>query len=307
MPALFSKRSVSPPDAFRDDIPEVARKRIFHILEEYLGAKVKNLLDELEPMLEKAYGFLDLPGYVAARVSNNDVLQHFVSCSTEKVLDFLELCFQTRTLFQPDKLNQIVDDINDIFREYGIRYEFTPFSMRAKKEKHKSLLRRRLAGEPLEVNYPRAIVKDDELLHNEAVVPCLKLLRQPAFRVANEELMASLAHYRCGRLRDAITDCGAAFETVLKTICHQKRWTYNADKDTCAKLVGVCRDNGLFPGFYAPIFEATGTIRNKLGDAHGQGPAPRFETKPEHVEHILHMTCSHILLLIRLAELNDCE
>lgn len=305
MMKLFSKRQVSAPDSFRYDLPDDARKRIFHVLEEHLGRRVDDLLDELQPKLLKAYGYLDLPGYVAARVTPNDVLQHFVSCSPEKALDFIELSFQTRTLFQPDVANAIVNEINDIFREYGIRYEFTPFAMQVRKEKRTKILGRRLPGEPLQIDYPRAIVKDDEHLHNEVVLPALTLLRQPAFRVANEELMASFAHYRCGRFRDAITDCGSAFETVLKTICHLKGWPYNADKDTCAKLIGVCRDHGLFPGFYAPIFEGTGTIRNKLGDAHGQGPTPQFETSSEHVEHILHTTCAHILLLIRLAGAND--
>src|SRR4051794_21857001 len=63
----------------------------------------------------------------------------------------------------------------------------------------------------------------------------------------------------------------------------------------------ACNANGLFPPFYAPIFEAVGTIRNKMGDAHGRGPTPLYAVAKEHADHMLQMTSAHITLLVRLA------
>jgi hypothetical protein len=115
--------------------------------------------------------------------------------------------------------------------------------------------------------------------------------------------MDAFEKIRKGDYPDAITSCGAAFESVLKTICDAKGWIYDRDKDTSAKLVGICRDNGLFLPFYAPIFEGVGTVRNKLGDAHGKGPRPVQSATREHAEHMIALTCTHIDFLVRQAGL----
>jgi hypothetical protein len=43
--------------------------------------------------------------------------------------------------------------------------------------------------------------------------------------------------YRRGRYADALTSCGSAFESVLKTICTAKKWLYNPDKAMCPALL----------------------------------------------------------------------
>ena len=42
---------------------------------------------------------------------------------------------------------------------------------------------------------------------------------------------------RSGNYDDAITLAGAAFESVLKTICDIKSWAYDKDRDTCRRFV----------------------------------------------------------------------
>ena len=109
--------------------------------------------------------------------------------------------------------------------------------------------------------------------------------------------------YRRGEYTDAITDAGAAFESVMKTICHLKAWTFDRDRDACAKLVGICKDQGLFPPFYAPILEATGTIRNKMSDAHGRGPEPQYAVEKEHADHMIRLASTNITFLVSLASI----
>lgn len=145
--------------------------------------------------------------------------------------------------------------------------------------------------------------KNKQFSHETTIRPCLEFLADPRFHTANAEMLKAHDDYRKGDYADAITSCGSAFESVLKTICDHHSWAYDPDKDTCSKLVGICRDNGLFPPFYAPIFEATGTIRNKLGDAHGRGPTPIYAIRKEHVDHMIQITSAHILLLVELAKL----
>jgi hypothetical protein len=55
--------------------------------------------------------------------------------------------------------------------------------------------------------------------------------------------------------------------------------------------------------FYKSILEGVGTIRNKMGDAHGRGSSPGHAATRELAEHMLHLTASNIVLLIALAQL----
>jgi hypothetical protein len=85
----------------------------------------------------------------------------------------------------------------------------------------------------------------------------------------------------------------------MKTICTRKNWNFNPDKDTCGSLVKALATNGLFYPFYSPLFEAVGTIRNKMGDAHGRGPAPQHTPDKEYADHMLQFTSANITMMIR--------
>jgi hypothetical protein len=306
MPTPFSKRAQTPPGRFREDFPEEVRSRILHIFQVSMNKNHReeflNMLDEIHPGLLKLYGRLYASSFEAARMSNNPVIEHFFRCPHPLVLDFLELCFPTLAYFRSCCQNSVVEEVNEVLREWGIRFELTPYVVTETGKPGR--LFGREAGKALKTDFPKAIVKDDEYLHQNAVSPCLDILRNERFKVANEELLKAEEHYRVGNYDDAIANSGKAFETVLKTICNEKGWVYDKDKDTASKLIAICRDQGLYPGFYAPIFEAAGTVRNKLG-GHGKGPDPLYTVERHHVEHALHVTCSHILLLIRMAGLEN--
>jgi hypothetical protein len=68
-------------------------------------------------------------------------------------------------------------------------------------------------------------------------------------------------------------------------------------------LIDICRKNELFFSFYAPIFTAVGTVRNKLGDAHGRGPEIEFSPEKCHAEHLFYMTLANMKLIKQLAGL----
>lgn len=68
----------------------------------------------------------------------------------------------------------------------------------------------------------------------------LSLLAHPDLRVANSEILNAYSAFRAGRFEDAITSCASSFESVLKTICDKKGWSYDVNKDGCSKLVEIC-------------------------------------------------------------------
>jgi hypothetical protein len=142
-------------------------------------------------------------------------------------------------------------------------------------------------GTAYRVIFPTIVKKNEKLLHCQAVQPCLHVLSNTRFATANTELLNAFEEYRKGKYADAITDAGAAVESVLKIICTQKRWSYDRDKDTCSKLLDICRTHALFHPFYKPILEVTATIRNRIGDAHGKGPKPEYRATKELADHML--------------------
>jgi hypothetical protein len=258
------------------------------------------LFQQVQDQLLQQYGGLYRPAYDAACAHNDPLLNHFLCCSDEMALDFIELCFRTHSgCGRQDG----VEAVNAVLHEDAIGYELTAWREIETDEPAKLFGRIIGSGKSFKIEYPRIIKKGDQYTHAEIVQPCLVALGHPKLSTANAEMLAAMEEYRAAKYADALTSCGSAFESVLKTICQHFAWPFDPDKDTCSKLVGICRDNGLFPPFYSPIFEATGTIRNKLGDAHGRGPAPMYAVGKEHVDHMIQMTAAHIVLLVGLAKL----
>src|SRR5437899_1684428 len=108
-------------------IPDEVRYRILLVLEDAVvnaSGNFELFLSQIGRLLLKRYGFLAQSGYVAARRSENPVIEHFACCEEGQFLYFLELCFQQDVVC--GKQNT-VGEINEIFRQTGIGYYFTPF------------------------------------------------------------------------------------------------------------------------------------------------------------------------------------
>lgn len=303
--SLFSRRHQPAQDAFRYDFQHEVRSRILHTVsaqlesEEFNNYGFNDVIDEVGNKLKQRYGGLRRSGYEAARISNDPVIEHFFQCSDEEVMDFLQLCFETRWNFgrQP-----MVDALNRVLQEENIGYELTPYS---EIETEGATLFGRFIqrGKTIRPVLPKVVRKDEKLLHAEVVKPCLDALSNPLFESASAELLNAFDEYRQGKYADAITDAGASFESVLKVICSAKKWAYDKERDTCSKLLDICRENSLFHPFYKPILEGSATIRNKLGDAHGKGPTPEYIATKELADHMLYTVCNNINLVIGLANL----
>lgn len=145
---------------------------------------------------------------------------------------------------------------------------------------------------------------DSQLMHSEVVLPALALLADPAFKGPNDEFMEAHAHYRAAEFEPAIVAANKAFESTLKIICDQRRWAYNADRDTAAALIRVVIENGLVPAFMdghlnalrSAMESGLPTIRNRQG-GHGQGQVVR--DVPDYLAaHAIHLAASNIVFLV---------
>ena len=241
------------------------------------------MLQDVARQCYLAYGGIRRnPFGVYTNDQQKQILDHFLYCPDEEAIDFIEWCFQSQAY---QSYQEGVDIINGVLRQEGIGYEFSPFVVSNNS-----------------AQFPEATKKTNELIHSQVVMPTLQLLSDPRFKVANDEMLKAHAHYRNGDFAAVINSCGQCFESILKTICTKKKWTFDAEKDALAALVEICSAKGLFPAFYAEIFKNSGTIRNKLG-SHGGGPnPPHGVATAEQAEHMLHLTSAHILFLARIAD-----
>lgn len=299
---IFSKRQKAlrgdVPDVYTyTEIPQPLRVQIVHVWHDTLGnkdqyydGKVKEAYEFIVNTLCREYGIFNLSDTNRHRDRNYIIeLETFIlnESNFERVLDAVELSFKLIDRFTRDwdylhrqRASSIADnsisELNSRFKEHGIGYQF-------------------IDGDIIRV--------DSELIHSEVVKPALQLLHNKEFKGAQQEFLNAYEHYRHGNAKEALTDCLKSFESVMKSICDKREWTY-APNSTSKVLIQVCLDKELIPKFWQEQYtslrclleSSVPTGRNKLG-GHGQGTTP--VTVPNYlVSYMLHMTASAIVFLI---------
>jgi hypothetical protein len=210
---LFSKRQRRArgevPDVYTyDDLPQPLRTQILHIIGDAFGADgygTNHACDAYEFVkrtLCRELGVFELIEYPQS--DQHSIFNFFLKeQSVERALDVVELCFgiiqrhikdnwsylsNTNRRIEPD---DAITELNERFKEHGVGYQFE-------------------SGEIIRV--------DSQFLHAEAVKPTLTVLRDKAFKGANEEFLKAHEHYRHGRYKECLVDALKAFESTMKTI-----------------------------------------------------------------------------------------
>lgn len=300
---IFSKRQKKLngeiPDVYiYDEIPPPLRVQIVHIWKDAFGdiyeyqSQALELYKLIYEILCREYGVFYLDNEYELRNARNS---HFSALSDfftsvreiEKALDVIELSFRFIDGFTRDNgyryhsqpritADEAIEELNLRFLEHGIGYKYES----------------------------KTIVRiDSELIHAEVVKPVLGFLRDKDYQGANEEFLKAHEHYRHQRYQECLNECLKAFESVMKTICHKRKWQYN-QKDTAKNLIDTCFKNGLIPSYLESHFTAlrsclesgVPTVRNKMS-GHGQGV--QQNTVPSYLaSYLLHLTATSILMLV---------
>ena len=216
-----------------------------------------------------------------------------LSCPGEEFLNFLEDIFNVECFFHVNRdATRAVDELNQLLRIDNLPYSVTHFVIETVQETSG-----RYAGHTSTYTraYPKVIMKESDVMHENAIAPALALLQKPYFRGANSEYLAALEDYRKGDIGDCLTKCGSSFESLLKVICERKRWRYS-QTDTASTLIKQVLPNTQLDGYFEPLLIIVATLRNRLSSAHGAGIA--IKQPPRHVAHYaLNVTASAMLLL----------
>ena len=303
---LYSKRkakaSGKEADVYQyDELPEKLRVQICHVVNNIIGdgevrhGTGKNLYSIIEGIVTEEEGifFLPFPGrYENGRYdSKESVINYFLSAETDKSLDVVELFCRLivnacskhdykGSNRAEERSKEAIDTINKRFIENATGYQY-------------------LDQEILRV--------DSQLIHSEAVVPAIEVLRLPRYKGAQSEFLKAHEHYRHGRNSEVLVECYKSFESLMKAICDKRKWSYKADK-SAQHLIDVCIRNDLFPryqenymtGLKMVLESAVPTPRNKTA-AHGAGVTPVI-VPAELASYVLHLTASTLLFLANADE-----
>jgi hypothetical protein len=302
---LYSKRKKlaergNDPEVYQYvDLPIKFRRQVVHIWLSAIGSwrepsfgtipLVNILWDKIHNLIARELGEFYL---------GNELQNPFEQCKffllnnntpTAHLLDLIEVTFHEIEkvipviLRHPEYQGQLnvsqsaedaINELNHRFREYAIGYQY---------------------------NNGQIIRVDSGFIHAEIVVPALSLLSSEHFKGAEEEFRRAHAHYRKEEYKDAILDAHNAFESTMKTICGECKWSYS--KGTASELIKVVLDNELIPKYLQShlsslqsVLAGASTVRNNTS-GHGQGPQPI--DVPEYLAaYVLHLTASNIVLLV---------
>lgn len=298
---LFSTRQKEAkgeiPDIFTyGTLPNSLRVQIVHILNDAVGSDSVSYQSNhycftyIRDVLLKEHALFELVKY--PKDPQYDVLNYFLALDEDdKVLDVVDLAFGAIQLTEDHyqfkqhstpKISPIeaVEELNQRFKQHGIGYQFESGTL---------------------------IRIDTQLIHNEIIKPALQLLSAKAYKGANEEFLKAHEHYKHDRYQECLVDALKALESVIKSICDTKGWTYQTS-DSIKNLLKIIFDKELLPAFMESEFSAlrglleggTSVVRNKLG-GHGQGA--ELKNVPGYwARYALNTAASNILLLVEAAD-----
>ena len=216
------------------------------------------------------------------------VMQYVYTCPGEQFLDFLEDIFSAHIFWRfSHNSDPLIDELNGLLRVDNLPYHLTHLVTETISN-----------GSSYSVHIralPKVIVKESEVLHENAIGLVMTLLERPHFKGANGEYLAALEDYRKADIQDCLTKCGSAFESVLKVICDRKGWAYK-QTDTAKTLINIVLPNTGLDSYFEPLLIIIATLRNKLSSAHGTGTAVKQPAR--HIaQYALNATASAILLI----------
>jgi hypothetical protein len=219
-----------------DAIPQGLKTQIVQIWGDAIGLpRNTDYFDEINEMyqmiaqaLRREYSVFQLAdGHIDQhdpRDAIKDVTKWFLTESkTDRVLDAIELSFRIIERLcskyyylgreRAEKISaQAIDELNIRFRENGVGYQYSDGNI---------------------------VRVDSQLIHTEAVVPALAVLRAPRFKNAQAEFLSAYEHFRHGKKQEALVDCYKCFESVMKVICEKRKWTYDPNQSAAGLVFAM--------------------------------------------------------------------
>lgn len=303
---LFSSRHKPPRGNLPYKYDEVARDfrvKVWYILERSLGKNYVEpdeyiratmpyrLWEAIRATLREERGVFCLSKQQLRCGPKLECFEFFINeADVVGALDFIDLAFRVvdkgvratppRLLVESECLvtpDEAISQLNERFDQHHLGFQFT-------------------GGEVMR--------RDSQFVHAEITENAARLLTAPGFEGPDQEFLNAHKSYLKGNTKEAIRETLNAFESTLKVICTQRKWKFDPQKDTSARLIAIAFEKGLIPDYLQSQFSAlrttleagVPTIRNRAG-GHGQGPDP-VEVPKYLAAYAMHLAASAINFLV---------
>ncbi|QVM93151.1 hypothetical protein JYG34_09110 [Pseudomonas entomophila] len=286
---VFSRRKGNQSQP-KKQLTEQFRQRTFMLIRD-MGPGMGETLEFLHDKLSYLTGRHNLSGNKNLSYAD-DAFNFLRTCSDPHFLDAIEyLVHQEGWNYIGGYHEPVIDRLNEFLNIDDLPYFVTKPVWQTTEEMYRGELTRFTGIR----EHAKVIPRENQAVHETAIEPALKLLRQPAFLNANSEFMAALEDFRHGKFGDCVTKCNSSYESVMKVICGQKGFGYSQG-DTTSKLIRTIMEKTAMESFWEQPLMTVGTLRNKLSTSHGAGELQKVV--PEHVaKYTLNMTASAIIFL----------
>ncbi|EPB6997099.1 abortive infection family protein [Pseudomonas aeruginosa] len=269
------------------------RNRVVMLLREILGSNFNFFLEDLQNRLAYLHGRPILMESLRPNSITDDILSFLFSCSDEHFLDAIEYLFQlpnNHDLSMAEEM--VIDQINEFLSIDNLPYYITKKVWVDYKDVDRfgNESEFRKLGEPV-----RVVCKESEILHQNAIVPTLSLLRGEGLNNVNSEFLGALKDYRHGNYRDALTKSNSALESMMKVICSKRKYKYS-EHDVSSKLLKAIMENSDLDTFWEQPIQIIATIRNRYSSSHGAGTKSK-EASENICKFVINMTASVMLFL----------
>jgi hypothetical protein len=292
---LFTQRRKAAPLTLSKEITQANRNRILHLFEKLMQPHFSRYQDQYKEIASQLYGkygmlkVSDSSSYRTRVLSAEVLMEHLSLCTNDEFLDFVEVA----TIFVDHRqLDYCVFHVNEIFREEGLSYVLTPYS---ESDVIDPVTGRKVS---LKRHYPQIILVDNQLTHQEIVVPALNLLANPALSDVNQELLEAFHHVRTKKYADAITLAASSLESMFKVLFKREKMTLPKNA-ALGNLVTEFLNQNKLPKYYENSFFAVSKIRNEISTSHGRAGQQINPPTFCEAEHVVHLVASNIMFLAR--------
>ena len=276
-----------------DNLPMEFRNQFLYILVDVCSECGGDLWRDIHRLYCREKGLLRLGShYVDSwKAAELNIMDYVSSASTSDLLDFIDFTYNIFCdLVKQQKVLQCylendapiedaIEELNDRFKQHNLGYEA-------------------INGELIRV--------DNRVIHEQYVKPALSLLCNEEFEGAEEEYRNAYEARRVGNNKDAILNATKCFESVMKTICEKKGYSFNPQRDTANNLLNILKKENFFPAYMNnhldnvinTLISGAPTVRNKEA-GHGQG-SEITEVPDCLVDYVLGLVAVNCVLLVNL-------
>ena len=217
---------------------------------------------------------------------------------SDAFLDFLEVSLKSPDnaigLFAEPNGNDIVETLNVVMDRYGCPYLLTPFGYQGRDDPDVNTLRVGRSILPEITAYPKAYLKQSDIIQEDVLQPALKLLSDPAFEAANTNFRKALGRDRLNDFDGVATSCVSALESAIKVASKTRGLKIRGDSLT--KMAQSFLSKAKLPETFRKPIDFVAESRHKDGDAHGHATISKMSQR--HARFLIALTAALVIYLV---------